>query len=87
MSAINSGKMQLKENAQDSTSPFGFSNWKDATRCFHELTVTHKAAVEYMVTLPPTTSDIGHLLSSNYASQKQANKVFAKNYPKCEIFG
>ena len=71
MSAINSGKMQLKGNVQDSTFLSGFCNWKDATRCFHkyELTVTHKAAVEYMVTLPATTSDIGDLLSSNYASQ------------------
>ena len=70
--------MQLKGNTQDSTFLSGFSNWKDATRCFHkhELTVTHKAAVEYMVTLPATTSDIGYLLSSNYASQKQANREY-----------
>ena len=47
VSAINSGKMQLSKNAQDSTFLSGFSYWKDATRCFdkHELTVTHKAAV------------------------------------------
>jgi len=46
--------MQVKGNAHDSTFLSGFSNWKDATRCFHkhELTLTHKAAVEYMVTLP-----------------------------------
>ena len=80
VSAINSGKMQLKGNVQDSTFLSGFCNWKDATRCFHkhELTVTHKAAVEYMVTLPATTSDIGDLLSSNYASQKQANRHMLK---------
>ena len=29
-----------------------------------------------MVTLPATTSDIGYLLSSNYASQKQANREY-----------
>ena len=78
VSAINSGKMQLSGNPQDSTFLSGFSNWKDATRCFHkhELTVTHKAAVEYMITLPATTSDIGDLLSANYASQMQANREY-----------
>ena len=51
---------------------------KDATRYFHkhELPLTHKAAVEYMVTLPATTNDIGDLLSSNYAGQKQANREY-----------
>jgi len=29
-----------------------------------------------MVTLPATTSDIGDSLSSNYASQKQANREY-----------
>lgn len=78
MIAVNSGKMQLKGNTQDSTFLSGFCNWKDATRCFHkhELNVTHKSAVEYMVTLPATTSDVGDLLSSSYASQKQANREY-----------
>ena len=38
--------------------------------------MTHKSAVEYMVTLPATTSDVGDLLSSSYASQKQANREY-----------
>ena len=29
-----------------------------------------------MITLPATTSDIGDLLSSNYASQKQVNREY-----------
>ena len=70
--------MQLKGNAQDLTFLSDFSNWKDTTRCFHkhETTVTHKEAVEYMVTLLATTINIGGLLSFNYANQKQANSEY-----------
>ena len=38
VSAVNSGKMQLKGNAHDSTFLSGFSNWKDATRCIYSNT-------------------------------------------------
>ena len=70
--------MQLKGNAKDSTFLLDVSNWKDANRCFHKhkTTVTHKEAVEYMVTLLATAINIGGLLSFNYASQKQANSEY-----------
>ena len=53
----------------------GFSNWKDATVCFvkHEKTMTHKIAVDLIVTLPQTTRDVVEMLSSAHAAEKAVN--------------
>ena len=53
-------------------------NWKDVRRCFnnHEKTTTHKTAVEMVITLPRTTGDIGEMLSSTFAIEKQDNPCY-----------
>lgn len=80
ISAIKTGKVKLiTGNVQDSTFVSGgFSNWKDASRCFnnHEKTTTHKTAVEMVITLPRTTGDVGEMLSSTLATEKRDNRCY-----------
>ena len=54
----------------------GFSNWKDATISFrqHERSLCHKEAVEKLLTLPATTTDIGEMLSSTLVQEKAENR-------------
>ena len=54
----------------------GFHNWKDGTIGFrkHEECASHKEAVEVIVVLPATTTDIGEHLSHEHASQKLKNQ-------------
>lgn len=76
-------------NAQDSSFiSGGFSNWKDATRCFtnHEKTATHKKAVEVMITLPRTTGDVGEMLSSTLASERSKNRCYLWKVAECIKF-
>ena len=79
VTAIKTGRMKVTGNVQDSSFlTGGFSNWKDASKCYsnHEQTTMHKTAVEYMVTLPNTTSDVGGMLSSSHAVEKQKNRQY-----------
>lgn len=54
----------------------GFCNWKDATISFrqHEKSLCHKEAVEKLLTLPATTTDIGEMFSSTLAQEKAENR-------------
>ena len=55
----------------------GFCNWKDRTIAFrnHENSLCHKEAVEkVLLTLPATTRDVGELLSSAHAREKEVNR-------------
>ena len=73
-------------NAQDSTFiSGGFSNWKDASRCFSndEKTATHKKAVEVVIHLPKTTVDIGEMLSSTLAAEKRVNQRYLLKVSHC----
>ena len=51
----------------------GNCNWKDATSAFkkHQESKTHCEAVEAMITLPKTTSDVGELLSKAHKEEKE----------------
>jgi hypothetical protein len=51
----------------------GYCNWKDATSAFrkHQESETHCEAVEAMITLPKTTSDVGELLSKAHKEEKE----------------
>lgn len=48
-----------------------FSNWKLVTTVFrqHEVSNCHKEAVEKIVTLPTTTSEIGEIISKAHAQE------------------
>jgi len=63
-------------NAEDAFISRGFSNWKLATSVFrqHEVTNCHKEAVEKIVTLPATTSDIGEMLCKAHSQEKYENR-------------
>ena len=54
----------------------GYQNWKDATIAFrnHESSACHKQAVDVMITIPATHSDVGESLSSTLAHEKQINR-------------
>ena len=59
----------------------GYSNWKNATLSFkrHESSACHREAVEMLITLPTTTSDIAEQLSLQHSKQKEANRqIFIK---------
>ena len=62
-------------NAEDALISRGFSNWKLATSVFrqHEVARCHKEAIEKIITLPATTSDIGEILSKAHAQEKCEN--------------
>ena len=54
----------------------GYATWKDASGktgpfCKHECSSLHKQAVEVIYTFPRTTPDIGELLSTTHASEKE----------------
>ena len=53
----------------------GFSYWKDATTSFkkHESSECHKEAVHVSVILPRACADVGEMLSSQHAQQKEEN--------------
>ena len=63
-------------NAKDAFISRGFCNWKLATSVFrqHELRNCHKEAVEKIITLPATTSDVGEMLSKAHAQEKSENR-------------
>lgn len=80
VTGVNSSKLKLTGNAKESAFIYGgFSNWKDATRCFnkHETSVIHKTAVDVVVTIPKT-GDVGGMLSAAHALEKKANQYLFK---------
>ena len=79
VTGVNSSKLKLTGNAKESAFIYGgFSNWKDATRCFnkHETSVIHKTAVDVVVTIPKTCGDVGGMLSAAHALEKKANQQY-----------
>ena len=58
-----------------------YANWKDASGktgafCKHESSSLHKQAVEVIYTLPRTTPDVGELLSTAHANEKESNRKY-----------
>ena len=74
ISALKGGMLNRSVgNVKDSAFLFsGFSNWKDATVGFasHEKSVTHRRAVEAVITIPQTTRNVGEMLSSAHAEEQ-----------------
>ena len=59
----------------------GYANWKDTCEkigafCKHECNSLHKQAVEVIYTFPRTTPDIGKLLSTAHANEKEYNRKY-----------
>lgn len=54
----------------------GFSNWKDAATkfCKDEGSQCHKDAVQMTTTLPATTRDVGEMLSSQLAREREEHR-------------
>ena len=63
------------KNAEDAFVTRGFRNRKLATTGFrqHELSASHKDAVERAITLPATTADICKALSTAHAREQLEN--------------
>ena len=54
----------------------GFSNWKNSAVAFknHESSSCHREAVEMVITLPPTTTQIGVHISKEYEKEMAENR-------------
>ena len=59
----------------------GYTNWRDVsgktgTFCKHDCSSLHKQAVEMVYTVPRTTPDVGELLLTAHASEKECNRKY-----------
>ena len=82
MKAIESNKLKnVSSNGDLAFIHRGYANWKDAsgkTGAFykHESSSLHKQAVEVIYTLPRTNADVGELLSTTHANEKESNRRY-----------
>ena len=56
----------------------GFSNWKDSTIGIkkHEVSVSHKGALQVMVVIPLTCRDVGDMLVKQHKQENKDNRQF-----------
>ena len=75
VNALRSKRMDMRRG-DPSFSYKGFSNWKDGTIAFkkHESSVSHKEAMQVMVTIPSSCPDVGEMLSKQHAKEKWDNR-------------
>ena len=75
VSALKSKRMERSRGDLAFTSN-GFKNWKDATISFknHEASASHKEALQLVMVIPATCSDVGEMLSREHAQEKSKNR-------------
>ena len=75
VSALKSKRMERSRGDLAFTSN-GFKNWKDATISFknHEASASHKEALQVVMVIPATCSDVGEMLSREHAQEKSENR-------------
>ena len=75
VSALKSKRMERSRGDLAFTSN-GFKNWKDATISFknHEASASHKEALQVVMVIPATCSDVGEMLSREHAQEKSKNR-------------
>ena len=75
VSALKSKRMERSRGDLAFTSN-GFKNWKDATISFknHEASASHKEALQVVMVIPATCSDVGEILSREHAQEKSKNR-------------
>lgn len=66
----------LHGNKDDAFAKSGYSHWKKALERFdkHENSASHREALDLLVTIPSSTSDVGEMLSSAHAEEKAENR-------------
>ena len=79
--AVKTGKIKSLGTGDLAFVSRGYCNWKDATGnkgAFntHEKSGTHKMAVECLVTLPTSYRNVGEMLSTQHALDKQNNRDY-----------
>ncbi len=69
-------KRDLKTCKDETFSKIGFCNWKKTLSKFdkHEQTMSHREAIDVVVTIPSITNNVGEMLSSSLANQRSRNK-------------
>ena len=74
VSALKSKRMERSRGNLAFTSN-GFKNWKDATISFknHEASASHKEALQVVMVIPATCSDVGEMLSREHAKEEGEN--------------
>ena len=75
VSALKSKRMERSRGDLAFTSN-GFKNWKDTTISFknHEASASHKEALQVVMVIPATCSDVGEMLSREHAQEKSENR-------------
>ena len=75
VSALKSKRMERSKDDLAFTSN-GFKNWKDATISFknHEASASHKEALQMVMVIPATCSDVGEMLCREHATEKSENR-------------
>ena len=75
VSALKSKRMERSRGDLAFTSN-GFKNWKDATISVknHEASASHKEALQVVMVIPATCSDVGEMLSREHAHEKSENR-------------
>ena len=75
VSALKSKRLERSRGDLAFTSN-GFKNWKDATISFknHEASASHKEALQVVMVIPATCSDVGEMLSREHAQEKSKNR-------------
>ena len=68
--------LPVTKNKDEAFCKVGFTNWKKALEKFekHQNTGSHHEAVDLIVKIPSTTKNVGEMLSTTYASQKDENR-------------
>ena len=75
MSALKSKRM-YRSRGDPAFTTNGFKNWKDATISFktHEASASHKEALQVVIVIPSTCSDVGEMFSREHAQEKGENR-------------
>ena len=63
-------------NKDDAFTMTGYSQWKKALERFekHQNSDAHHEAVDILITIPSSTKDVGEMLSSIHAQEKEVNR-------------
>ena len=78
------GSLQDQTNKDDAYIKRGFSSWKKAPKCFgdHQNSLCHKAASLYHLVIPKC-NDVGEVMSSQLAQQRQIERKYLLEVIKC----
>ena len=86
--AMKEKKIRKAGNMDSAFISRGFMGWKDACAAFrkHEVSESHRAAMEAVVVLPLTTRDVGETLSRRHGEEKAENRAMLLKFYQVSVF-